>query len=229
MALLAVVRTNPTPDVEGFAICAEVAEGGTAVQAFKHHGVTHGQFWHWTEHNETLRAAWHRARLSQAHALADQALELADEPISYGDMAAVNRQRLRVDTRKWYTSKIAPKIFGDRIEHDHTHRVGVVLLPPVNQPAKVPKAHGTPSVTASTTNGALPAQTDSAAQGQPPSANQAQTDSQNARAETVDSALHARSMGTQKVSSTTHIVSSMVPEVAALVEARDSQSDASDA
>lgn len=164
VALLAVVRTNPTPDVEGFAICAEVAEGGTAVQAFKRHGVTHGQFWYWTENHEKLRDAWHRARLSQAHALADQALELADEPISYGDMAAVNRQRLRVDTRKWYTAKIAPKIFGDRIEHDHTHRVGVVLLPPVNQPPKALQPHSTASVTASSTNGALPAQTDSTQQ-----------------------------------------------------------------
>lgn len=214
---LAVMRSNPTPDVEGFAICAEVAEGGTAVQAFKHHGVTHGQFWHWTEHHDRLREAWHRARLSQAHALADQALELADEPVSYGDMAAVNRQRLRVDTRKWYTSKIAPKIFGDRIEHDHTHRVGVVLLPPVNQPAKVPKPHSTASVTASSTNGALTAQTDS------------QTQPANHRPETVDSALHPRTVDVQIVSSTTQIVSSMTPEVRALAEARDSQSDADDA
>lgn len=219
MALLAVVRTNPTPDVEGFAICADVAEGGTAVQAFKRYGVTHGQFWYWTENHEKLRDAWSRARLSQAHALADQALELADEPISYGDMAAVNRQRLRVDTRKWYTSKIAPKIFGDRIEHDHTHRVGVVLLPPVNQPAKALKPHSTVSVPQGSTNAALPAQTDN-------STAQAQTEAGNGRPETrpetVDSALHPRTVDAQ-------IVSSMTPEVRALAEARDSQSDASDA
>jgi hypothetical protein len=28
----------------------------------------------------------------------------------------VQRSRLRVDTRKWFASKVAPKIYGDKIE-----------------------------------------------------------------------------------------------------------------
>ena len=31
----------------------------------------------------------------------------------------INRSRLRVDTRKWYISKIAAKVYGDRLNVDH--------------------------------------------------------------------------------------------------------------
>lgn len=32
---------------------------------------------------------------------------------------AISRSRLRVDTRKWYLSKVLPKKFGDKMEVDH--------------------------------------------------------------------------------------------------------------
>lgn len=68
-----------------------------------------------------------RAREAQAHALADQLLEIADTPehgvtitteadgtqkVVEGDMIA--HRRLRYDARKWLTSKILPKVFGDK-------------------------------------------------------------------------------------------------------------------
>jgi len=31
----------------------------------------------------------------------------------------INRSRLRVDARKWAASKLAPRKYGDRVEHDH--------------------------------------------------------------------------------------------------------------
>ncbi len=48
-------------------------------------------------------------------ALAEDILEIADE-----EDADVNRARLRVDTRKWLMSKIAPKRFGDKKTHELT-------------------------------------------------------------------------------------------------------------
>jgi hypothetical protein len=48
-------------------------------------------------------------------ALAEDLLEIADN-----DDADVNRARLRVDTRKWLMSKIAPKRFGDKRSHELT-------------------------------------------------------------------------------------------------------------
>jgi len=46
--------------------------------------------------------------------LADEIIEIADN--ESGDPA---RDRLRLDTRKWLMSKIAPKRWGDRLDLTH--------------------------------------------------------------------------------------------------------------
>ena len=51
-----------------------------------------------------------RARESLADALVEETLEIADE--GSGD---VNRDRLRVDTRKWFASKVGARKYGDKI------------------------------------------------------------------------------------------------------------------
>ncbi len=64
---------------------------------------------------------------SLADALFDEALEIADD-VS-GDWATdkdgkkvldhehIQRSRLRVDTRKWAAGKLAPKRYGDKVQH----------------------------------------------------------------------------------------------------------------
>ena len=39
---------------------------------------------------------------------------------------AIQRARLRVDTRKWYLAKIAPKRFGDKQQVEHTGTINLV-------------------------------------------------------------------------------------------------------
>jgi hypothetical protein len=39
----------------------------------------------------------------------------------------VNRSRLRVDMLKWKLSKMVPKKYGDKVEHDHGGEVGVKI------------------------------------------------------------------------------------------------------
>ena len=62
-------------------------------------------------------ANYARARALRMERWADEIIELADEPVPPGDNAAVQRARLRVDTRKWLMSKLAPRKYGDRVEH----------------------------------------------------------------------------------------------------------------
>ena len=70
-----------------------------------------------------------RAKDTQAELMFDELLEIADDgsndlmTIEKGDVAyevenkeVVNRSRLRVDTRKWYLSKVLPKKYGDKID-----------------------------------------------------------------------------------------------------------------
>lgn len=70
-----------------------------------------------------------RAREMQAEVMFDEILEIADDgsndlmTITKGDKTyelenkeVTNRSRLRVDSRKWYLSKVLPKKFGDKLD-----------------------------------------------------------------------------------------------------------------
>jgi len=56
-----------------------------------------------------------RATLVRMNYLADEVMEIADNSSPENVMVA----RLRVDTRKWLMSKIAPKIYGDKLDLTH--------------------------------------------------------------------------------------------------------------
>ncbi|HDS1237610.1 TPA: hypothetical protein QEG37_002025 [Pluralibacter gergoviae] len=70
----------------------------------------------WLTKHEEFSAQYARAREVQAEVLAEDILMLADSAIEDG--AAVAKARLQVDARKWYASKVAPKRYGDRVQHD---------------------------------------------------------------------------------------------------------------
>ena len=57
-----------------------------------------------------------RAREERADLLAKEILEIADTPCT--NQVEVAQQRNRLDTRKWLASKLAPRKYGDRAEHD---------------------------------------------------------------------------------------------------------------
>lgn len=81
--------------------------------------------------HERFSEQYAKARLIQAEHLADELMDIADDGRNdwmerNGENAEgyqvngehVQRSRLRVDTRKWYLSKVLPK-FADRKEIDH--------------------------------------------------------------------------------------------------------------
>lgn len=68
-----------------------------------------------------LAERYQAAQELRADALADELAALADEPLPAGlkgaDAAAwVQRQRLRVDAKKWLACKLFPRQWGDRVE-----------------------------------------------------------------------------------------------------------------
>lgn len=69
----------------------------------------------WLEANLGFRAQYARAREAQAHAIADECQAIADGARG-GTNADIQAARLRVDTRKWFASKLFPKVYGDRIQ-----------------------------------------------------------------------------------------------------------------
>jgi hypothetical protein len=86
--------------------------------------------WLADEHKQEFRLHYAHAREAQADLLAAEILEIADD--SSGDIIIdkdgntrldrefVARARLRVDARKWLASKLAPKKYGDKLEHTGT-------------------------------------------------------------------------------------------------------------
>jgi hypothetical protein len=58
-----------------------------------------------------------RAREERADRLFEELFEIADKPCT--NQVEVQQQRNRLDTRKWALSKLAPRKYGDRLEHDH--------------------------------------------------------------------------------------------------------------
>lgn len=91
------------------------------------------------EAGNILRDKYARAREAQAEVMAEDILAIADEECTtvradkHGtqddgdgktevvfDSTAVQRNRLRVDARKWLLSKMAPKKYGDKIQAEHT-------------------------------------------------------------------------------------------------------------
>ena len=68
----------------------------------------------------------------QAEGLADELFAIADDGSNdwqegqFGPMfnkEAAARSRLRVDTRKWYLSKVLPKVYGERVALEHSGEV----------------------------------------------------------------------------------------------------------
>ncbi|NBJ34606.1 DNA packaging protein [Serratia fonticola] len=87
----------------------------------------------WISRHPSFRAQYVRAKEEGAEAIAEELFDIADdgtndwmeklgkdgEAIGYQiNGEHVQRSKLRIDTRKWYLSKIMPKKYGDKIQHE---------------------------------------------------------------------------------------------------------------
>jgi hypothetical protein len=82
-----------------------------------------------------------RAREIQAHALADDVADIADngsndwmkrnDPENPGWQANgehIQRSRLRFDARRWAAAKILPKVYGDKVQQEHSGAITLESL-----------------------------------------------------------------------------------------------------
>lgn len=117
-------RTNPGSE-DRAAISKIVLDGMrsglSALKSCKAAGVPQSTFNGWLNDDSELAAEYARAREDLIEKMANDLLEIADEPVAINaagstDSGAVQKQRLQVDTRKWLLSKLAPKKYGDKLE-----------------------------------------------------------------------------------------------------------------
>lgn len=79
--------------------------------------------------NEVNQYAYARAREAQAEKMADDIMQIVDEPpmlsatggVDSGDVA---HKRLRMDARKWLAGKMNAKKYGDKVTNEHTGENG---------------------------------------------------------------------------------------------------------
>lgn len=83
--------------------------------------VSHGLLIKWIAEDETRQAAYAAARMEQAETFAQEIVTIADERVpvdSQGrvDNGSVQKQKLRVDARKWVAAKLKPGTYGDKLD-----------------------------------------------------------------------------------------------------------------
>ncbi len=80
----------------------------------------------WVESDVEFSGRFHAARARGVHALAEECLDIADEPVAKDDSVAVSNKRVRIDTRLRLAGKWLAKIYGDKVDVNYnaevTHR-----------------------------------------------------------------------------------------------------------
>lgn len=115
-----------TPEI-GEEICQRLAQGESLRSICDSQGMPYRRTVRgWVADDvEGFGAQYARAKEAQAHALAEDLLEIADAATNEDYQVA----RLRVDTRKWLASKILPKSYGDKVEAEVYGKDGAPLVP----------------------------------------------------------------------------------------------------
>lgn len=104
-------------------VCGYLATGESLRTVCKREGMPDkSNVFRWINANPELRDQYARAKADGCNALAEEMFDIADELPPLKDDGAIDQghntwAKNRVDVRKWYLSKIAPKIYGDRVDH----------------------------------------------------------------------------------------------------------------
>ena len=98
-----------------------IASGKPASKWLKKHKISHNHMYSQLASDSAFKQEYLRARGNQAHALADQMIEISDEV----DEDPASR-RIRVDTRKWLASKLNSEAYGDKLQVEATTKVSLI-------------------------------------------------------------------------------------------------------
>ena len=101
---------------------------------------TAGAVRYWvSQDHDGFAARYAQARARGLEHLADEILELSDEANrdvkvnqdgrEIVDYEVVARSKLRVDSRKWLLSKLMPKVYGDKLDLNHSGEMALKAIP----------------------------------------------------------------------------------------------------
>ena len=125
------------PDAAIKELVTEIAGGSHMAEFCRIKGFAYQTVRDWIDADSGRSGMYARAREDRADKIADEIVAISDEvevAARYDgehvrlalDAAAVARNRLRVDARKWVASKLKPRTYGDKL--DVTAEVGIKSL-----------------------------------------------------------------------------------------------------
>jgi hypothetical protein len=118
-------QTAPRSPLERHQAAQKVFEGMrqglSALKACKAVNLSQSTLNRWMNEDSELAEEYARAREDLLEIVAEQIMEISDEPVptlanGAVDSGAIQKQKLQVDTRRWLLSKLAPKKWGDKLE-----------------------------------------------------------------------------------------------------------------
>lgn len=111
----------------------EIAEGGKSLRDALKQKMSPSKFYDLLEEDKEKEKRYARACEERTELIADEIMEIADNrgndivTLKDGrevvDNAVVQRDRLRIDARKWLLAHLNPKKWGDRIDVEHSGNV----------------------------------------------------------------------------------------------------------
>ena len=134
-------HTQETRDI----ICDRLSGGESLTSICKDDGMpAKVTVFKWIRNDAEFANQYARAREAQAEHYLDEIIQISDDSVLDTDIDpesgnertnhdVIQRAKLRVDTRKWAMSKLAPKKYGDRITHGGdpdapiNHQVGITV------------------------------------------------------------------------------------------------------
>lgn len=102
-------------------ICERIANGESLRKICQDKGMPNkATVFRWQNDNSDFRDQYARACDERHDLHAEQIIEIADDPQTGIDAVSVSHAKLRVDARKWYLSKLAPKKYGEKVTQEIT-------------------------------------------------------------------------------------------------------------
>lgn len=134
--------TEYSPDLAD-AICELIAEGKSIRTICKVEEMpAMSTIFKWLSEQAKFSEQYARAKEVQAEGFAEDLIEICDDTsndvtgeLDMPNGVAVQRAKLRVDTRKWIASKLLAKKYGDKIQQEHTGTLGVQLINDIPRPS----------------------------------------------------------------------------------------------
>lgn len=109
-------------------VCEYIEDGLSLRQSSIKANIAPKVFYQWIDEDDSKSKQYARAIELRTELLADELIEIADEQNvdtykddqgnTITDGTAIQRSKLKVDTRKWLMSKMFPRKYGDKITQD---------------------------------------------------------------------------------------------------------------